>query len=442
LLIYLDGGTLKRRIGSTTVDLGQWAPSAPTLYYLGTPGNLTGSYYWFITFVRTVEGYSDESGPSTVTGPIDIANGQMLIAAPAITDPAITAWKIYRLSSNTGVYQFIAELDVLVTSYTDNWHDADLAVLGPGPTTYYTSPQGNQITWAKPPLGLQGITTQLHCGMFFAWKDSTLYWCDPGNPDAWPDIYSMNFQTNIKNVIPFAGSVAVLCEGGPKRVDGTNPELLQPSDPLGKEPCLSISACSSNSGAVYLSDTGVVLFNLMDTVVMSSGNFNQEWLTENIVPTSAQFAISHNFAYLFYDDFALCYDQNSKQWFHFTVNAEAVFVNPEDGDVYFLDSGSVKKLCGSTELVATCTWESGKIKTEDPEEDKLWYRIRPNGTGTMTFELVVDDLSMGTKVIDLDSKMERDLHFKFPENTKGKALKLKVTGNGSVKEIMVEYETG
>jgi len=78
-------------------------------------------------------------------------------------------------------------------------------------------------------------------------------------------------------VVPFAGSLAVLCEDGPYRVDGTHPELLHASKPLGKEPCLAAASCNGARGVYYLSDSGIALYNLVDSVVITNEAFTEDW---------------------------------------------------------------------------------------------------------------------------------------------------------------------
>jgi hypothetical protein len=441
LLFYLENGILKRRIGSIVVDVGQSYPGAPVLS-VGVPGDPAGTFSYFITTTREAGGYEDESGPSAVAL-ITVTGSVIRVTRPTITDPYVTFWNIYRLGASAN-YLFLAQVPIGDLYYDDNISEATLSISGTAPTSWYTSLQGNDIMFAKPPTGLEGIATEIFSGMIFAWKGSSLYWSEPGVPDGWPSIYTMNFQTQIKNVIPFAGSVAVLCSGGPQRVDGTNPELLQPSIPLGKESCISKCAFGSNMGAIYLSDTGIVVFNLMETSIISGPFFGQEWFTENVNPDTAILALSHNVLYLFYgSQQVLYYDLINKNWGNFTADVHAVYIKPEDGDLYFLNrNSSIKKLIGNSSTLASCTWKSGKLLGNDPQADKLWSRLRATGTGLVSFSVLVDDIVIATKAINLDGLMERDLLFKFPENSKGKALKVQTSGAGTVREIMVEYESG
>ena len=413
------------------------AISSVTVEYVQGEGVLTGNYRYLVTFTREVAGYQDESGPSAPTYEAVLYKSQLQINRPVVNDPYAAYWNLYRLSTATGTYLLVAQIPIATTYYVDNIADADLGIAVP---TWYTSSLGNEIIFAKPPFGIEGIATDIHAGMIFAWGGSDLYFSEPGIPDAWPTIYYINFPSKIKQVVPFAGSVAVLCETGPFRIDGTQPEQLQQSKPLGREPCLSDSACASNRGVLYLSDTGVVLFNLVDTQVISSPAFTEDWFEEHVAGSQVRICVSHDTVYLFAGQGCLLYNTTRKDWLTLSQTAQAVYVNPDDGDVYCLTDGiGIERLFDGDSLVLF-TWDSGQLKGKDPEADKRWQLIRPKGTGDITVAASVDGVLVATKSMDLLSVLERDRHMSFPVTAYGKSLKLAISGMGSVEEMIIEYE--
>lgn len=435
LLIYLDGGTLKRRIGSVTVDLGQAVPGVPTAA-AGGSGSLTGSYFYMVTFTREVGGYQDESGPSSPSTVTTVSSKEIVVTCPATTDPYVLYWNLYRLSTSTGEYLLVSQVPITTPIYTDDTEDADLGIACP---TWYTSSQGNEIIVGSPPTGLDGLASDLYAGMLLAWKGNRLYFCEPGTPDFWPGIYWIDFRTDIIQVLPFAGSVAVLCKDGPYRVDGTHPELMQQSRPLGKEPCMAATSCQSNIGVNYLSDSGIVLFNLVNTTVFSIGAFTEEWFAENIGYAAAKLAVVNDKLILFHSGGALCYDETIKQWFTLSTTIEAVWADPEDGDLYYLSEGSIKSLFGSDTLSAY-TWKTGPLYGSSPFNDNTWITITPVGTGSMTLTAWVDGIQVVSSLFDMDSKMERDQVIKFPESCVGRKLELQVYGTGEIQSMLVEYQ--
>lgn len=437
LLIYLDSaGTLKRRIGDTIVDVGQDAPSAPSPASAGS-GSLTGTYYYIITWVRDVDGYQDESGPSDPSIPFTLVNENMIVYINAPTDPNVLYWRLYRASSSTAEYLLVDTVDATSTSYTDSTVDADLGIACP---TWYTSNQGNEIIIGKPPTELDGIAQELHSGMILAWKGSTLHFNEPGTPDYWPGIYNINFRTTIKQVIPFAGSIAVLCADGPYRVDGTHPELLQISKPLGREPCLSGTSCHTNTGIFYLSDTGIVQFNLVTTEVVSLGAFPEDWITDNITYSTAIIASVDDKLFVFHSAGTLMFDYTVKQWSTLSLSAvDAVWVNPEDGYLYYLDGGYIKRLWDGSGHIEW-TWKGGYLYGQDRCNDNTWLKVVPLGTGIATLNAWIDGYPVIIDhEVDMSSKLERLNSVKFPDQCIGKACQIEMVGNGTVEALSVEY---
>ncbi len=412
-----------------------------SIIYTVHEGSLVGNYRYVTTLTRNVGGYTDESGPSEVSDEISIAEGmgsKIQIIKPTISDPYVTHWNIYRLSDNTAEYLFVAQATAATPSYVDNTVDADLST---AISTWYTSNQGNEVTFAKPLSGMEGIATDLHAGMIFTWKGSTLYFCEPGIPDAWPAHYTINFRSPIKRVLPFAGSVAVLCETGPFRVDGTQPEQLQPSKALGNEPCISTVACVTNKGVVYLSDSGLVLFNLVDSTVFSLGAFNELWFNDNVAPDGAVIVASHDVLYLFHSAGTLCYNATTSQWTQLSLVAIAAWVNPEDGDAYYLLEGTgIYHLMNNDSVPVDFTWGSGQLLGKDPEADKRWTRLRAKGTGTVTIAAAVDGDTVATKAVNMDSVLDRDGRLNLPVSAVGRSMKLTFSGTGTVEQAIVEYE--
>ena len=430
LLIYLTAGVPYKTVGSVSAPLGQTRLVAPTLAD-GGAGLLDDTYSYFITTTRSVGGYTDESGPSAVAS-ITVALKQVTVTAPTISDSLVTFWNIYRISNSSGEYQFVAQVAAATSSYTDNIIDADLDT---APTVFYTSDQGNEITWDKPLIAFDGMATDIESGLIMAWKDSTLYWNEPGYPDAWPSFYNMNFPSTIQRVIPFAGSWAIMTEKGPFRVDGTHPELLQQSKVLGKEPCISTAACLTSRGVAYESDSGIVLFNLIDTKVITDSVFTEQWFKDNIDSDSAFMLENDNIIYLFHDDGILIGDSRVAPiiWTTSTIIATAAAVRKDLGELYFLDSAGITQLAGGSGS-KTWTWQSGDLLQAGTGADTPVLGTEIIGSGTITATVYVDDLEKKSKALDF--AMYRNRRIFPPAYTFGRAAQVKLTGTGQVDEII------
>jgi hypothetical protein len=392
---------------------------------------LSGTYNYLYTIERTINGHVDESGPSAVSQEIVVVKEKIRITIADATYP----WNLYRISLASGEYQFVAQIAAGTTTYDDNIADADL---GDAPTTWYTSDIGNEIIFGPPPTGLDGLINEPNAGMLFVWDGPTLYWSEPGYPDAWPAFYSMNFPGNIKRVIAIAGVVAVLTDIGPFRVDGTSPEALQQSKVLGKEPCMSIAACATPKGVVYLSDSGIVLFNLVDTTVLTDQGFGEAWFKANVVAAGAHLIENDNILRLFHTTGTLVVDARSDPaiWYTLDTIAYASAVREDEGEVYILDQIGINLLHGGvvegTQEYMDWSWQSGDILMGTPEE-KEWTEIEVIGSGHVHATIYVDDVSKGTKSLTFTTERGRTL--KVPEHTLGRALQFLLSGGTSAAEV-------
>ena len=398
-------------------------------------GVLTGTYQYIITTTRSVGGHIDESGPSTPSAELTVELAQIRITRPTITDTDVTHWNIYRVRTDidAGEYQFVAQVAAGTATYDDNIPDANLDT---SPTTWYTSDQGNEIIFDKPLAGMEGlITLEPYSSMLFFWKHSTLYWTEPGYPDAAPSFYNMNFPANIKRVISFAGTLAVLTKIGPFRVDGTHPELLQQSQVLGKEPCVGLAACKTRLGIAYLCDSGIAMFNLVDTNVISDFGFTEKWFNDNVSASGAVMAENDNVLYLFHSRGTLVVDGRTKDliWTTLSLVAYAAYKNEVDGYLYVIDSAGVKKIQGASNYL-TWIWQSGNILMGIPIE-KEFPGVEVMGSGTnVILTLYLDGVQKATKTLNFIN--ERDRRLGIPEGSRGRALQISLSGTGEAWEVI------
>jgi len=407
-----------------------------TPYYTKLVG-LTGFQRYLVVTKRTVGGHTDRSGPGPVSAEIDAGLGSTIrVTKPTITEAYVTEWEIYRLSNATAEYLFVVSLPVGTTTYDDVLADADL---GAALDTEYTSDQGNTITWAKPLTGIDGLSTDIYAGMVFAWNGSALYWCEPGYPDAWPEFYTVNFPSSIMAVVPFAGSVVVLCASGPMRLDGTHPELLQQSKVIGKEPAISGTAYETTRGVAYLSDSGIVMFDLANTTVITDPWFTEEWFEDNVDFDTAKLIENDGKFYLFHSTGTLFFDARTKvsDWQTMEIAATAVYRDSAAGSLFVLTTTGVREIHGGSGDLEY-TWRSGELRGA-VETDKVFESVVLTGTGSPILSVYVDDDLVATKTMNLDSELERDVELKLPEGTYGKYAQVQLSSAGTVDTARLEY---
>ena len=400
-----------------------------------TDTDVTPIYQWVNFFQEgAAEAISDESGPSEPSNPITITGSEKVVITIDTTyDPYITHWRIYRISENTESYQFVAEVAIATTTYDDEAADADLSG---APNAWFTSDQGNLIIFAKAPP-LDGLMQGIHGGMLVGWKGSNLIWCEPGSYDAWPAYYSALFPANIKDVISFAGTIAVLTEAGPLRVDGTHPELLVPSKVLGEEPCTGRMGTVSNQGVFYLSDSGIVLFNLADTKLVSGENFSEEYFAA-IDRDTITLAENDEIIYLFHDNGTIVLDQRGivPYWNTFNLPIYGAWKDPIAGVLYVMDDAGVNQWAGGADNLPWI-WKSGKIVGKR-EDLKHFYGIRVVGSDPVTGKIILDDVDHGSRLFGL--AVERGMRFFVPRRLGANSLEVELTGTGEVDELQILFQ--
>jgi hypothetical protein len=427
-------------LGFSTVYLRMPEDAAPldaasTIVHETAPGNVTGKVRYILTTTRDVGGHIDVSGPSGPSEELSVENAKVRVERPLPADAAIVRWTLYRLSDASGAYQFVAEIPVSTEFYEDNLADADLS--GGAPATWYTSDQDNEIVFEPPRRDLDGLASEPYGSMLFGWKGAVLYWSEPGSPDAWPEYYFMYFPSSIRRVIPYGGSLGVLLDTGPHRVDGTHPELLQPSRISGREPCVSTAACATSQGIVYLSDSGIVLFDLTKTRVISDSAFTESWFRENVDPAGAVLVENDGLLHCFHSRGQLVLDARGDRafWTTRTQAASAACRRAEDGALYFLDETGIHR-AEAGEGLLTWRWKSGWIGAELRRE-KLFREVEVFGYGDVGLSLFLDDLFHASRTLDLQSRAGRRLRVRAPGLAS--SLRFELSGTGEVDAVEVRY---
>lgn len=187
----------------------------------GTADVVTTRAY-FATFVNA---YGDESAPSDATDPFDVAPKDT-VTFPADTLPTtsfdetnypvaaflpISAVRLYRTDA-TGQFRFLKEIAVadLDTDFVDDATDAELGELI------------STTDWLPPPDKLQGVINA-PSGTVVGFQGRTVCPSVPYAPYAYPLAYRTACDYDIVGLVATAAGVAVLTQGLPYLLTGTDP---------------------------------------------------------------------------------------------------------------------------------------------------------------------------------------------------------------------------
>lgn len=261
--IYYTGDGVPKKANETLVSTGTGAyprgwynmgVPAPTVAPTCTHNTGTGTtedrvyIYTYVSTFGSVKEESAPSPPSTITSVHSAGATISGFGSPPTTNYNITDIRIYRsvTGATTDTYQFVAEIPIATTSYSDSLSAAQLGeVIG-------------TIGWLPPPTNLAGIVA-LPSGALAGFVDNTVYFSEPYYPHAWPLKYALNVPFKIIGLAVFGTSIAVMTERYPHVINGAIPGAMSVERLPILEPCVSKRSIVSNEGGVlYASPNGMV----------------------------------------------------------------------------------------------------------------------------------------------------------------------------------------
>lgn len=233
--------------------MGVPAPtSAPTVTRVGAGASPETRIYVY-TYINTFGDVEEESAPSPVSAEVLCGSGDTVTVNGFATVPTsnlnITKRRIYRSVSGSGStqFQFVTELPIATTSFSDNVASAGLGEVL------------ETLQWETPPTDLQGLVA-LPNGFLAGFSDETVYFSEVSRPHAWPSAYALSTGQKIVGLGVFGQSIAVMTKGFPLVISGVSPESMSSEKLPILEPCISKqSITSDSSGVTYASPNGLVV---------------------------------------------------------------------------------------------------------------------------------------------------------------------------------------
>jgi hypothetical protein len=238
------------------------------------------------TYVYTyVSAYGEEGPPSAASTPITINPTAAVTVSGMSVAPAgaynITAKRIYRSSTvgNQAQFQFVAEIPVANTSYSDTVTQANL-----GETLETES-------WYAPPANLKGLK-MMAGNIALGFVDNTVYASMNGLPHAWP--YKYPIDHNIVGIGVFSQSAVILTDGYPYTMSGVDPETMTPERMKLPQACLSReSIVEIGDGILYASPDGLISIGSAGVDILTKGMFSPvQWRAYN--PASFKAVVYEN----------------------------------------------------------------------------------------------------------------------------------------------------
>lgn len=259
-------------------DLGIPAPQVtPSIEGVApTVASQTESRTIVITYVSA---YGEEGPPSPASlvvglDPAQPATYSNLGVAPSGSYNIATK-RIYRSSTvgSSAQFQYVDEIPVAQTSYTDSKSQAQLGEILPSES------------WIAPPDGLKGLKL-MASGAAIGFVGNTAYLSEPNLPHAWPHKYPIDFQ--IVGIGVFRQTAVLLTKSFPFALNGIDPSAMSPERLELPQACVSKgSIVETGDGVLYASPDGLVSIGSGGIDVISKKHFGRkQW--QELNPSSMQ----------------------------------------------------------------------------------------------------------------------------------------------------------
>ena len=246
--LYWTGQTFPRMASSTQITTGGSGAYPRSSFRLGiekpanTPAAATptgtddGTQIKYSTaYVYTfVSAFGEEGPPSSPSNVVTKVDGQSVVVSNLSTTAAKSdtnygggstgTKRIYRSNtgSNTTDFQFVAEVSMGTTSYTDTKNNDELGEIIP--STFWIAPPDDDSS-LYPNGQMKGLTA-IGNGIFAGFSGKRLCFSEPFLPHAWPVAYRITLEDEIVG-IAMAGNVLFIGTKGTNYIAaGTDPQAM------------------------------------------------------------------------------------------------------------------------------------------------------------------------------------------------------------------------
>jgi len=330
---------------------------------------------------------------------------------------------------STGFFPYIGDgvaAQIAGTSYVDAVPSESLAEVLP--TELYDPP--NPAT----------VGVKVHpAGFLVGFFGNTLVFSEPGAPHAWPIDYRLVTTSDIVGVGVFGGTIAVVTEGWPYLVLGSDPAALSMVELEIEQACVAKRGIVDFGTAIaYPSPDGLIIISSRGATNATAALFNRDqW--QALVPTSFV-AFNWEQQYLcFYDDgttqrgFILDPFGPEGGVRYLTKYATGGYKDIEEDLIYFIDSNQIESWDQSTTKLPF-TWKSRPTFTPRAVNMAACKIIADEYP--VNLELFVDSIKRFTKTV---GSIEA---FRLPGGFKGEKFEVVIKGTRRVSEVALATTMG
>ena len=363
----------------------------------------TSYVYTFVT------AYGEEGPPSAASTVITTDDNQNvnlsnLQTSSSKSNTNLLKKRIYRSNtgSNTTAFQFVAEVNLSATTYTDTSKNNELAEVIPS-TTWIAPPDDDTTLYPDGPM--KGLCA-LPNGVFAGFTGKRICFSEPFLPHAWPSSYRLAIEEEIVAIKVVSNGVLVTTKGVPYLVTGTDPSAMTP---------LRIESSQANLNKRSMVDMGpYVLYASPDGLIAAEGTTVTN-LTESIITPSqwqANYYPSTITGFMWEERYIGFYSTGSGyggfifdprptgQTTLVDLDASGLIrgghTDPDDSQLYLIISNTIKKFQGSNTNL-TYNWKSKEFVMPKPtsmafakvDAETYPVRVKVYGDGSVIYNAVI-----------------------------------------------------
>lgn len=329
-----------------------------------------------------VSAYGEEGPPSPASTVINTDDNRVIELTGLETTSSKTnvnfgtgaKKRIYRSNtgSNTTAFQFVAEVTMATTSYTDSSDNDELAEIIP---SYYWVGPPDDDTSTYPDGPLQGLIA-LPNGIFAGFTGKRICFSEPFLPHAWPVIYRITLEEEIVAIGAAGNGVIVTTKGRPYLIAGTDPQSMSAIRIEASQACLAKSSLvDMGPYVIYASPDGLVAAAGTDVNVITEGIISPTQWQNNYFPETIKGFLWEGRYVGFYtngsgDTAGFIFDPRggTNSFVELTESAaiRGGFTDPDDNNAYLIIGDKIKKFQGNTSTTRTLTFKTKEFVPPRP----------------------------------------------------------------------------
>ena len=369
-------------VSTITVELSAAATgtgnSASVANGVALGGNSDAELDYETSYVYTFVSAYGEEGPPSPASTVITTDDNMTVAISAletstsISNTNLSKKRIYRSNtgSNSTQFQFVTELVLSATTYTDISKNNELAEVLPSGTWIGPPDDGTALYPDGPMKGL----ISLPGGILAGFTGKRICFSEPFLPHAWPADYRIAIDEEVISIAATSNGVIVGTKGVPYLVTGSDPSAMVAIKIESGEACLNKrSMVDMGETIVYAGPDGLTAVQGATASVVTQEIITPEQWQANYYPSTIT-GFKWQGRYVgFYSTGSgfggFIFDPRGGINTFVELDASALirggFTDPDDNELYIIIGNKIKKFQGSSTAL-TYNWKSKEYATAKP----------------------------------------------------------------------------